>query len=149
MPQSLAQIYVHLVFSTKGREPWVATGLQPRLHAYLAGTLNALDCSALCVGGMPDHVHVLFRLSRTLTISDLVKAAKIESSKWLKEEGGVSVFAWQAGYAAFSVSASQVEAVTEYIRNQAQHHATRTFQEELRRLLELYQIEYHEAYVWD
>lgn len=149
MPQSLSQIYIHLVFSTKDREPWIQPTVQPRLHAYLAGTLNAIDCPALVVGGMPDHVHLLFRLSRKSALSDVVKDAKVESSKWMKDEGGASEFAWQAGYGAFSVSASQLETVTHYIQHQAEHHATRTFQEEFRRMLELYQIDYNEAYVWD
>lgn len=149
MPQSLAQIYVHLVFSTKDREPRIVDDVQPRLHAYLAGTLNAIECPALMVGGMPDHVHLLLRLGRTITLSDVVKAAKVESSKWMKEEGGVAGFAWQAGYGAFSVSASQLEVVAQNIRQQKEHHATRTFQEEFRALLERYQINYNEAYVWD
>ena len=149
MPQSLAQIYVHLVFSTKDRESFIVPDVQPRLHAYLAGTLNAIDCLALEIGGMPDHVHLLFRLGRTITLSDMVKEAKVESSKWMKEEGGVPMFAWQAGYGAFSVSASQLEVVTEYIRHQEKHHKTRTFQDEFRALLERYQVSYNEAYVWD
>ncbi|MBK8093638.1 MAG: IS200/IS605 family transposase [Verrucomicrobiaceae bacterium] len=149
MPQSLAQNYLHLVFSTKDRTPCLSAEVQPRLHAYLAGTLNAIDCPALVVGGMPDHVHVLFRLSRTVTLADAVKAAKVESSKWMKQEGGEPHFAWQGGYGAFSVSASQVETVTHYIRNQAEHHRTKTFQDEFRKLLEHYQINYNEAYVWD
>ena len=149
MPQSLAQIYVHLVFSTKGREASIPAALQPRLHAYLAGAMNDIGCPAIRVGGMPDHVHILLRLSRTVTISDVAKTAKVESSKWMKDEGGVANFAWQAGYGAFSVSASHVGAVTEYIANQERHHRVRTFQDEFRRLLELYQVEYDEAYVWD
>ena len=149
MPQSLAQIYVHLVFSTKDRASLMPDTIQPRLHAYLAGTFNAIDCPAVQVGGMPDHVHILFRLSRTVTLSDAVKAAKVESSKWMKEEGGVPDFAWQAGYGAFSVSASDVETVTRYIQNQAHHHRARTFQDEFRTLLERYRVEYDEAYVWD
>ena len=149
MPQSLSQIYVHLVFSTKGREPFISTAIQPKLHAYLAGTLNAIDCPAITVGGMPEHVHLLFRLARTMTLSEVVKAAKVESSKWMKEEGGLGEFAWQAGYGAFSVGASQLETVVHYIQNQAEHHAERSFQEEFRRMLGLYQISYNEAYVWD
>lgn len=149
MPKSLAQLYVHLVFSTKGREPRVTQLIQPGLYAYLAGTLNAMACPVLCVGGMPDHAHVLFRLARTVALSEAVKAVKVESSKWMKEEGGVGEFAWQAGYGAFSVSALQVEVVTNYIRNQEQHHQKRSFQEEFRKLLEVYQLEYNEAYVWD
>jgi putative transposase len=149
MAQSLSQIYVHLVFSTKGRARFIPTDLEPRLHAYLAGTLNAIECPALKAGGMPDHVHLLFRLARTVSLSDAVRAAKTESSKWMKEEGGVRDFSWQAGYGAFSVSASDVEEVTAYINDQPRHHAVRSFQDEFRRLLQRYQIEYNEAYVWD
>lgn len=149
MPQSLAQIYVHLVFSTKGRAGLIPAALQPRLHAYLAGAFNSMACPAVQIGGMPDHVHVLFRLARTATISDTVKNAKVESTKWMKAEGDVGDFAWQAGYGAFSVSASHVQDVTRYIQNQAEHHHVRTFQDEFRRLLELYGVEYDEAYVWD
>ena len=149
MPQSLAQIYVHLVFSTKARVSLIPSAIKPRLHAYLAGTLNAIDCPAVQVGGMPDHVHILFRLSRTVTISDLVKNVKVESSKWVKDECGMGDFAWQAGYGAFSVSASNVDDVTRYIQNQEAHHQGKSFQDEFRRLLELYRVEYNEAYVWD
>jgi putative transposase len=149
MSQSLAQIYVHLVFSTKDRLPCITGEIQERLHAYLAGTLNAIDCPALIVGGMPDHVHVLFRLSRTVLLSDAVKAVKVESSKWMKEVGGVPTFAWQGGYGAFSVSASLVETVRQYILNQAVHHKSQTFKDEFRKLLERHQISYNETYVWD
>ncbi|MEQ1850213.1 MAG: IS200/IS605 family transposase [Chthoniobacteraceae bacterium] len=149
MPQSLVQIYVHLVFSTKDRTSLIPAEIKPRLHAYLAGTFNAIDCPAVQVGGMPDHVHILFRLSRTVTISDAVKNAKVESSKWMKEACGVRDFAWQAGYGAFSVSASNVDDVVRYIQNQEEHHEGKSFQDEFRRLLELYRVEYNEAYVWD
>ena len=149
MPQSLSQVYVHLVFSTKDRAGLIPANIQTRLHAYVAGTLNAIGCPAVQVGGMPDHIHILFRLSRTVTISDVVKNAKVESSKWMKDECAVSDFAWQAGYAAFSVSASNVDEVTRYIQRQAEHHRVKSFQDEFRRLLELYQVEYDEAYVWD
>ena len=149
MPQSLCQIYVHLVFSTKDRAGLIPSNVQQRLHAYVAGTLNAVACPAVQVGGMPDHIHLLFRLSRTVTISDVVKNVKVESSKWIKGEGQVGDFAWQAGYGAFSVSASSVDEVTRYIKNQAEHHRVRSFQDEFRRLLDLYGVEYDEAYVWD
>ena len=149
MPQSLSLIYVHLVFSTKGRARIIPAGLQPRLHAYLAGAMNDIGCPAVNIGGMPDHVHLLFRLARTISLSDAVKTAKVESSKWKKDEGAVHDFAWQAGYGAFSVSASDVDDVTAYIANQEHHHRVRTFQDEFRRLLERYHVEYNEAYVWD
>jgi putative transposase len=149
MPQSLAQIYLHLVISTKARAHLIPAETESRLHAYLAGTLNARDCPVLQVGGMPDHVHILFRLSRALTVSDAVKHAKVESAKWMKNEGGVPDFAWQSGYGIFSVGASQVEDVMRYIVNQPEHHAVRTFQDEFRLLLKKYRVEYDEAYVWD
>ena len=149
MPQSLAQLYVHLVFSTKDRAPLIPPATLPGLHAYLAGTLDAIACPALQVGGVADHVHLLFRLSKNLALAEAVKAAKIESSKWMKGDGAAPGFAWQAGYGAFSVSASHVGAVTAYIREQASHHARRTFQEEFRVLLERYGVAYEEAYVWD
>lgn len=97
MPQSLAQIYIHLVFSTKGRVGLIPGDVQPRLHAYLAGTLNGMDCPTLIVGGMPDDVHPLFRLSRGRSLSDVVKAVNAESSQWMKEKHGLRDFAWQAG----------------------------------------------------
>jgi REP element-mobilizing transposase RayT len=149
MPQSLAQIYVHLVFSTHDRRACIAAEVQPRLHAYLAGTCNGIDCPAVKVGGVGDHVHVLLRLSRTRTLSDAVKHIKVESSKWMKADGAVRDFAWQAGYGAFSVGASQVDDVVDYIRRQPEHHAKRTFQDEFRTLLNRYGLAFDEAYVWD
>jgi putative transposase len=149
MPQSLSQIYVHLAFSTKGRARIIPSGLQARLHAYRAGAINDISCPAVIIGGMTDHVHLLFCLARTISLSDAVKTAKVESSKWMKHEGAVHDFAWQAGYGAFSVSASDVDDVTAYIANQEHHHRVRAFQDEFRRRLERYHVEYNEAYVWD
>ena len=149
MAQSLSQIYVHLVFSTKGRSPCIRVELQPRLHAYLAGTCAALRCDAVAVGGVADHVHILFRLAKTVCLSDAVKDIKVESSKWMKTEAKVAGFTWQSGYGAFSVGASQREEVIHYIRQQPEHHAQRGFQEEFRILLSRYGIAYDEAYVWD
>ena len=149
MPQSLAQLYVHLVFSTKERRPFIKPDTLPRIHAYLAGTCNAIDCSAITVGGVADHVHILFRLSKNLSLADTVKHIKIESSKRMKDEFGCRDFAWQGGYGGFSVGASQIEAVSEYIREQPKHHAKNTFQEEFRKLLERYKVTFDEAYVWD
>jgi REP element-mobilizing transposase RayT len=149
MPQSLAQIYVHLVFSTKDRVPQISEGVQPRLYAYLAGACSAIHCEALVVGGVADHVHLLFRLARTTCLSDAVKDIKVESSKWMKTDAGIPDFAWQAGYGAFSIGASQVSDVMDYICRQAEHHAKRGFQEEFRLLLKRYGVKYDEAYVWD
>jgi putative transposase len=150
MPQSLSRILVHLVFSTKNREPILTPSIQNELHPYLAGTLDNIGCPSIQVGGMEDHVHLFFGLSRTRTIADVVETVKTSSSKWIKTKGvGLAEFHWQLGYGAFSVSQSDADAAVAYIRNQAQHHQKWTFQDEYRRLLERYQVAFDEQYVWD
>ena len=148
MPQSLARVYVHLVFSTKAREACLADASRPTLFAYLAGILQNLECSAVKVGGTADHVHVLFVLARTIPLRKVVEEVKKGSSKWLKTQG-VPAFGWQAGYGAFSVSASQVELVSRYIENQEEHHRKTTFQNEFRQFCRKYGIELDERFVWD
>ncbi len=150
MPQSLSRILIHLVFITKNRARVLSTEIQSELHPYLAGTLDNLGCPSLQVGGVEDHVHLFFGLSRTRTISDLVEAVKVSSSKWIKTKGAeFAQFHWQGGYSAFSVSQSDADAVIAYIRDQARHHERMTFQEEYRRLLVRYQVAFDERYVWD
>jgi putative transposase len=107
MPQSLADVVIHLVFSTKNREPFVQEDQLDTLFDDLGGTLRGLDCDSLGTGGRPDHVHLLFRLSRVLSISKLVEELKKESSKWAKPILHPE-FYWQAGYGAFSVSSCDV-----------------------------------------
>jgi putative transposase len=151
MAQSLAQVYLHLVFSTKNRARLLRnrTILQ-NAHAYLAGTCNNLDCPALIVGGIEDHVHILCRLGKTVSVSILIRELKRESSKWAKEQSPqLADFYWQLGYGAFSISPGHVDALIGYISNQAEHHKTETFQDEFRRLLKKYKVEYDERYVWD
>ena len=148
MPQSLSRVLIHLVFSTKDREPFIAPPHRERTFEYLAGTLNQIDCPALIVGGMPDHVHLLFVLARTLSVSKAVEEVKKESSKWVK--GHVhSQFYWQNGYGAFSVSPSNGPAVVAYIRNQERHHAKLSYQDEFRELCRRHKVEWDERYVWD
>jgi len=151
MSQSLAQVYLHVVFSTKERRPFLqGEKLQQELHAYMAGTCKNLQSPAIKIGGVEDHVHILCRLGRTIEISDLVRELKRESSKWLKPKSlGLRRFHWQDGYGAFSVSPSHVKALTEYIETQAKHHKRTTFQHEFRRILKKYDVEYDERYVWD
>ncbi|MFO0822716.1 MAG: IS200/IS605 family transposase [Gemmataceae bacterium] len=151
MPQSLAQIYLHVVFSTKHRVPNLRNrSLREQTHAYLTGTCRHLDSPSIAVGGVEDHVHILCRLAKTLCASDLVRELKRESSKWLKEQGEeLGTFYWQNGYGAFSISPGHVERLTQYIANQEEHHHTETFQDEFRRLLNLYEIPFDENYVWD
>jgi REP element-mobilizing transposase RayT len=151
MPQSLAQIYLHLVFSTKDRHPFLVTRpLQSEVHAYLAGACNNMRCPALAVGGIQDHVHILCRLARTLTVADLVRDLKKESSKWLKTKAtDLTIFDWQNGYGAFSVGPSDVERVSNYIAHQEEHHRQVTFQDEYRRMLALAGLQPDERYLWD
>jgi len=148
MPQSLARILVHLVFSAKNREPLLAPEFRDRTFEYLGGALNGVGCPVIKVGGVADHVHLLFVLGRTISISEVVEEVKKQSSKWVKEHVGPG-FYWQNGYGAFSVSPSNVETVKLYIENQEHHHRTLTFQDEFRELLRRHEIEWDERYVWD
>jgi len=150
MPQSLAKIYIHLVFSTKNRESFLTDTIRYDLHAYMATSLNNLQCPVVLMNSIEDHIHTLFRLSRTIAISTAVEEVKKLSSKWLKTQStALQSFAWQNGYGAFSVSESNVPAVCEYITNQREHHRTNTFQDEYRAMLKRHGIQYDERYVWD
>jgi putative transposase len=150
MPQSLSQLYVHLAFSTKHREPLILAPLRTELHAYLATVLTNSGSSVIKVGGTSDHVHALFRLSRNYSLAKVVEEIKTSSSKWIKTKGkSMGGFHWQSGYGGFSVSPAHVEKVAEYIAQQETHHQAVSFQEEYRRLLKTYGIEYDERYVWD
>ena len=151
MPQSLVQLYVHLVFSTKNRQPFLEDELlRDRLHAYLAGICNNQQSPALIVGGVDDHVHLLCRLSKTLMIADLIREVKRDSSKWVKEQDrALAQFAWQNGYGAFSVSPTHVAPLKQYIADQEKHHASESYQEEFRRLCKKYGVELDERYAWD
>ncbi len=150
MPQSLSSILVHLVFSTKHRESLITSDVESALHAYLSGILKAKSRPALTIGGMPDHVHILFQLARTAAISDVVEDLKKDSSLWIKTRGAAfGGFYWQTGYGAFSIGQSNVENTREYIDNQKTHHMTRTFQDEYRAFLRKYSVEFDERYVWD
>ena len=150
MPQSLAKIYIHLIFSTKNRERCPPDEIRPALHAYMGGTLNGLGCSPIEINTEPDHAHVLFLLTRTETLSDVVGQLKKGANDWLRGRGEqYSNFFWQGGYGAFSVSQSGVEEVREYIRDQREHHKHVSFQDEFRTFLRKYNLEFDERYVWD
>ena len=150
MSQSLAKNVIHLVFSTKDRRPLIDDVVRAELHKYSAGILRDLDSPALLMNSVNDHIHVLFNLHRTKALSDVVMELKRGSSKWMKEQGQqYQSFYWQAGFGAFSVSQSNVESVTEYIANQAEHHREQTFQDEFRKLLVRHEVEFDERYVWD
>jgi REP element-mobilizing transposase RayT len=151
MPQSLANVLVHIVFSTKRRYAFLTDKhVRDEMHSYLGGTCNELKCQVLTVGGVADHVHILCVLSRNITIAKLVGDVKRSSSKWIKSKGRMlTKFAWQNGYGVFSVAQSDVDRVREYIAGQEEHHRKKTFQDEYRSFLKEYGIDYDERYVWD
>lgn len=150
MPQSLVKNLVHLVFSTKHRQPWLPKEHRAALFAYQSGILQQWDSPALLIGGVEDHVHLLLSLSKNHALAKVVEEVKKGSSKWMKSDGPRnSEFCWQAGYAAFSVSQSNAEAVRDYIANQEEQHRKTTFQDELRALLRRHEEEFDERYVWD
>lgn len=150
VPQSLANVLIHVVFSTQGRRPVLHGGLREETFAYLGGVLKNDGSAPLCVGGYEDHVHLLFRLSRTRTLAETLGTAKAASSRWIKtKDPRLGEFALQAGYAAFSVGRSEVETVSRYIRDQAEHHVRLGFQDEMRAFFERYEIPCDERYVWD
>lgn len=150
MPQSLARLHVHLVFSTKNREAVITDDIRPHLHAYMATVLQNLGVTPVLINSVEDHIHLLFDLGRTTSVSKAVEDVKKSSSKWIKtQDDGFRKFAWQSGYGAFAVSESNVEAVRQYIANQREHHRKKTFQEEFRLFLERHRIEFDERYVWD
>ena len=150
MSQSLAQIYLHIVFSTKHRQPLIGDDVKDELYQYIGSICKALECHPIQIGGYYDHVHILCSLSKKVAVIKLLEEVKKSSSKWIKTKGeDYSGFYWQDGYGAFSVSHSELDAVSEYIRNQYEHHSTQTFQDESRVLFKRYNVIYDERYVWD
>jgi len=150
MAQSLSKVLLHVVFSTKNREKTILNHLQAKLHAYLAGICRAKGAEAYRVGGTEDHVHIACTLPRTLTQAKLLEETNKASSIWMKQqEGGPRHFSRQAGYGIFSLGQSQLPTLVQYIDNQKEHHRTKSFKEELLELLEKYDVEYDEKYLWD
>jgi REP element-mobilizing transposase RayT len=151
MPQSLANVWIHAVFSTKNRRPFLKPAeLRDRMHRYLAGISAKLECPAKIVGGTDDHVHILACQSRTVSIADWVKEIKRASSLWAKTECDEwQSFQWQLGYGVFSVSQSLSHRAYEYIAAQEEHHRKLSFQDEMRKILQRHGIAFDEQYVWD
>ena len=151
MAQSLAAVYLHIVFSTKNRTRFFQDAtLRDEVHRYLGGICKNMDAPPFAVGGVEDHVHILCRLSRSVSVADFVRDLKRESSKWLKTKSrDLGNFHWQDGYGVFSVSPSHLEAVRTYVANQERRHKSESFQDEFRRLLTKYRVEFDERYVWD
>jgi len=150
MAQSLSRIWIHLIFSTKDRFPFLSDErLRRDMHAYIATVLRSHDCETLVVNGTADHIHGLFGLSRKHSVAMIIKEIKRTSSGWIKEISPLEKFHWQNGYGAFSVSQSHLDRVCRYIEEQERHHAGKTFESEYRAFLKKYQINYDERYVWD
>jgi REP-associated tyrosine transposase len=150
MPQSLAKNLIHLVFSTKNREPVLTEAVRKPLCAYASAVLRDLDSHVIAISAWHDHVHILFGLSKNHALAQVVMEVKRATSKWIKTQGkGFAGFHWQNGYGAFSIGQSGVEEVAKYVANQAQHYRVKSFQEEFRSFLKRYEIEFDERYVWD
>ena len=150
MGQSLVKNYIHIIFSTKHRQPLINEPIENELHAYIGGVCNKLECHPVKIGGYTDHIHVLCLLSKKVALITLLEEIKSHSSKWIKTKGGdYNNFYWQNGYGAFSVNSTEVDIVIEYITNQKEHHKIKTFQEEYRAFLKKYHVDYDERYVWD
>ncbi len=147
MSHSLCSLHTHLVFSTKDRLPIIHDEFRSNLYAYLGGIVRGLGGKAVIINGMKDHVHMLLKLPPTVAIADCMRFVKANSSKWLRQSGQ-GKFAWQAGYAAFSVSTSNLPQVSNYIRSQVLHHRRMSFQAELLKLLEKHGVPYEERYLW-
>ena len=150
MTKSLAKIYIHIVFSTKNREPLLAsTELRSRLFQYITKICTHHHCQLFAVNGVNDHVHLLLSLHRTITISRLIEEIKSSTSKWIKStDPSMKTFYWQTGYGAFSISQSNFDAVINYIKQQEAHHKKFSFKDELRTLLKVYNVDYDEEILW-
>jgi len=150
MAQSLAKNLVHLIFSTKNRQPLISEEVQSCLHRYMTGIFRDLGSPVLCVNSVPDHIHILFNLNKNRALADVIMEIKRGTSKWIKTQGPLlRRFNWQSGYGAFSVSQSAVAQVTRYIVEQPKHHRKKTFQEEFCAFLRRYDIEFDDRYIWD
>lgn len=150
MSQSLTKIFAHLIFSTKNRERWLDEHIRTRVHGYLATVIRDLGSPWIVVGGVEDHVHILFDIGKKTAPVSFVEQAKRESSKFVKTLGRkYSAFYWQRGYGMFSVSPKDRNEAEHYVRNQEERHRSRSFQDEYRAILNKYDVDFDERYVWD
>mgnify|MGYP006307689323 CR=1 FL=1 len=150
MAQSFSQIFVHAVFSTKKRYPFIKAEIESELFAYMGDSIKRLKGIPILINGIANHVHVFSTLPKLITVPKLIEELKRNSSRWIKSKGvSYQRFAWQNGYGAFSVSESQLRIVLQYIQRQKEHHKKRSFQEEFIEILEKHNIEYDPKYIWD
>jgi REP element-mobilizing transposase RayT len=148
MPSTHLSLHVHIVFSTKNREPIILPVWRDRLHAYIGGILRTLQAIPDSVGGVEDHIHLLVGIRANHAVADLVREIKSLSSRWIHEELRQTRFAWQEGYGAFTISSSEIAALQEYISKQEEHHRARTFQDEYLDFLARQNIGFDEKYLW-
>jgi putative transposase len=150
MANTYTQIYIHVVFSVKFRQYLIQKEWSDELHKYICGIVNGKDQKVFAIGGMPDHIHILINLKPNINISDLVRDIKANSTKWINDKGIVKgKFQWQAGFGAFSISKSQLDIIINYINNQEKHHQKKKFKEEYMDLLQEYEIEFDEKYLFE
>lgn len=150
MSQTHAKNYVHIIFSTKDRFPFLNPEILPGLHKYMSAILYNWDTPVLEINSVKDHIHICAVLSKNHSAAKVMQELKSNSSKWVKEHGGLSTkFAWQGGYGMFSLCPSILAKTKQYIRNQVQHHKKKTFQEEYLEFLKMYEVEFDEKYIWD
>jgi len=149
MVHTFTTLLTHIVFSTSGRAPFLPDAIRPEMHAYIGGILREMHAAPIAIGGMSDHVHFLTRLPANLAVADCLRVVKTNSSRWAHERWPERrTFAWQGGYAAFSVSESNRDTVIRYIENQAKHQQRLSFQDELVALLKRHQVDFDDRYMW-
>ncbi len=150
MGDTYSQITIHSVFAVKYRENFITKEWRDELHKYIAGTINGKGGKSLAVGGWKDHVHILFGMPLTTSISDFIGAVKSNSSKWINEQKFLkNKFQWQSGYGAFSYSKSQRDVVIKYIMKQEEHHKTKSFKEEYLKMLSDFNVDYEDQYLFE
>lgn len=151
MPQSLSSVYLHIIFSTKERFPFLSDPkVRQEVYDYIGGIARNRSCPPILIGGTADHIHILLQLGRTVSQADLVKELKRGSSIWIHERfPQLARFSWQSGYGVFSVSVSSLDSVRGYIARQEEHHARISFQDELIQFLRRHRLDYDERFLWD
>jgi len=149
MPKSYTNLAYHIVYATKDRKNLIADAMRLQLHEYLGGVIRGEGGKPIRINGTANHIHVLAKLRQDKAVSDVVRAIKANTSKWIKRTFPTNAtFAWQDGYGAFTVSQSQIDRVRRYVENQETHHRQTTFEEEFVALLKAHGIEFDERYLW-
>jgi|SRR5690554_1665705 REP element-mobilizing transposase RayT len=150
MSQSLVKINLHIIFSTKNRTKWINEAISEELYSYISAIGKDNGSFIYRIGGIENHIHIACTLPKTIAISSLIETFKTGSSKWIKTQGSeYNRFAWQNGYAAFSIGQSQIDTLIRYITEQRKHHHKKTFKDELIEIFKIYNVEYDEKYLWN